>query len=294
MNVLLIAFLLWPCGKSQGDEWSSVWTELERLHAADLDPAEAESLRAHLLEVAQARAGEVRAELLLGDLEFLAGRDSSRVAGRLARAEPGSFTTRERWFLAEQLPPGEVRAREVVAALMDPGPIQSWHVLLAWNCAADQIRNLQVPGTALAIAENLHARFHTDWSTGDLVFLQRILGDRDGTEQVITGAIAREEQAGRSTTGLWYQRGLVALSFGDERLARDYLGRALALGSDDANLVLSRLDLVEGDLASARRGFATSILKLPPADWAWRGWGATLLPAADAAPARKPAPSNTE
>jgi hypothetical protein len=119
----------------------------------------------------------------------------------------------------------------------------------------------------------------------------RLLGDQAKVEQILCAAMEQEQAAGRPTHELWNQRGIAAQGFGDDRAARDHLGRALALGSEDAGLVLARMDLVAGRRAAARVGFRAHILNQPPPDWAWRGWGTTLLPAAFAEPAVKPGPA---
>ena len=263
----------------QGGEWSTLWDQLERLRGSEPASAESAGLRVSLLAAAQARPLDPRADLLRAELEVLAGRRSSAVALRLAALQPDPFVPRERWLLADVLPPGPERAQQVLAALQGDEDLSRWQLVLAWSAAVEEARALRIPGAGLPIQERLYERCPADWSATDLALTRRSLGDERGADKLLAETIARETAYGRPTAALWTQRGIGALGFGDERRARDYLGRALAQGSDDANLVLSRLDLLEARVGAARRGFRTSILKWPPQDWAWRGWGMTLLPA---------------
>ncbi len=294
MKVLVLVTSLVFSQALQGDDWSALWAGLERLRDPQTSPAEAEALRASLFEAVQVRPGDPRADLLRAGLEASAGRDASRMALRLAGLEPSPFGPRERWFLADALPPGPCRAQQVLEALRDPAPLPGWQLVLAWNVAVDECRALRLAGSALAIQESLHERYPADSNLAlDLALTRRLLGDEPGADSLLEETIIQEASVGRPTAELWAQRGIVALGFGDEQRGRDYLGKALAQGSDDANLVLSRLELVQGQLAAARHGFRASMPGVPPADWAWRGWGLTLLPAAQASPARRPSLSSS-
>lgn len=279
------ALLVLVAATAQG-AWESVWSDLERLHTKGLDAHEAEVLRARLSEVAAEHARDPRGELLRGDLELLEGRPNPALGARLAALAPGTFTPQEHWFLADLLAPGPERARAVLAALDSPDVPTQHQLVLAWNVATDEARLLRFE-SALPIQQRLHDRCRADWSALDLTLTLRLLGEREAVEAVFEQQIAQDGGAGAPTADLWSQRGISAMGFGDERLARDYLGRALAMGSDDAGLVLSRLDWMAGRIDVARHGFRASILNTPPPDWAWRGWGLCLLPPAHAAPARK-------
>jgi tetratricopeptide (TPR) repeat protein len=285
-RVVLLSLLL--AGAEPQGGWPAVWDELDRLRTLPAGTGEAAPLERRLLEVVRESAGDPRSELLRSWLEMRATGASAPSAAGLVGLAPGLFESRERWLLAEALGPGPERAKEVLAGLEDPTPLARWQLLLAWNAAVEEARALRLPGAVLPIQERLHERYQADWSALDLAITLRWLGRAEAADGLLEETIAREAAAGRPTAELWSQRGIAALGFGDEERGRDYLGRALALGSKDAHLVLARLALQRGDLEAARRGFRALILDDPPQDWAWRGWGTTLLPAAKAAPARKP------
>ena len=259
------------------DSWSQVWSDLEVHRSQALGAPEAALVRSRLEAAAQAETSGPRLELLRVELEHLAGRDVRARAAALAELEPLPFTPRELWFLADSLPAGELRARLVLGALSGRAELLRWQVLLAWNAGVDEARALR-HRSALPIQEELHRRFPEDWSTIDLALTQRQLGLLRELSAVFEEALARAP-----TAELWSNYAIATLGSGDERRARDYLGRALALGSDDASRVLGRLDLVQGRREAARATFR-AILQAPPPDWAWRGWGTTLLPDAFAPP----------
>lgn len=286
MKGLVLSLFVAAAGAPQGDPWAQIWTELEALRSGPTSEAEAGALREHLMEASRSGQPTPQRELLSATLEALAGREVSLPARRLFALQPSPFSARELWFLADLLPPGRDRARAVIGALEAPAALQRWQFFLAWNTAVDEARALRYEGSTLVIQSNLHARYQAEWSALDLALTYKALGDRAAAERVLNEAIAREEEAGRRPHALWESRGIVALGFGDERAARDYLGKALALGSNDAGLLLARLDLMHGRTEAARRGFRALLFAQPPPDWAWRGWGTALLPPAFAAPAR--------
>jgi hypothetical protein len=288
MIALALALLTALTAARQGDAWAQLWTELETLRFGKISPGEANVFRAHLEEALRQGTEGPRAELLHASLEAVAGNDSRAVAARLAALEPNPFTPRELWLLADLLTPGPERARLVLAALAAPTTLSYWQVLLAWNVSVDESRALRLAETALPIQLALHERNQAPWSAEDLALTYRVLDQRGAADQVLAETIALEEAAGRRVPGLWQKRGLNALGFGDEPAARDYLGRALAQGSNEAGLVLARLDLAAGRTSTARRGFQALIITEPPLDWAWRGWGTTLLPSPFAAPVQRP------
>jgi tetratricopeptide (TPR) repeat protein len=259
------------------DGWGQVWNDLEALRGRTLEPAEEALVRARLETAARAESGGPRLELLRVELEHLAGRDVRARAVALAALEPLPFSPRELWFLTDPLPAGEGRARCVVSALGGSADLLRWQVLLAWNVGVDEARALRYR-SALPIQEELHRRFPEEWSSIDLALTYRHLGMLRELGEVFEGALARAPSA-----ELWSSYAIATLGSGDERRARDYLGRALALGSDDAGRVLGRLELVQGRREASRATFR-AILQAPPPDWAWRGWGTTLLPDAFAPP----------
>jgi tetratricopeptide (TPR) repeat protein len=268
----------------QGDTWAQLWTELERLKG-EVPAAEAAALTAHLQEALAEASEDPRGELLRASLEAHQGRDTSSTARRLAALEPTPFAPREHWFLADLLPRGPERARAVLRALEAPSNLARWQFILAWNTAVDGARGLRFEEFALPIQLALHARYQAEWSALDLALTYKSMGEHAEADRILAEAIEREDAAGRTTRNLWEQRGILALGSGDEARARDYLGKALAFGSDDAGLLLSRLDLMAGRTERARAGFRALILASPPPDWAWRGWGMTLLPPASERPA---------
>lgn len=255
------------------DPWAQIWSELGALRAGGLPAAEAEPLQARLTSAWHAATSGPRRELLRAELDALAGQDVRGAARALAELEPLPFEGPELWFLVDLLPVGARRQELLLAALRATPELARWQVLLAWSCAVEEARSLRFE-SALPVQEELHARYQADWSTTDLALTYRQLGRREDLEALFRASLAR------SPSGeLWAQYANAALGSGDERRARDALGRALALGSTDAALVLGRLDLVSGRLEAARTGFRVLILDAPPPDWAWRGWGTTLLPA---------------
>lgn len=276
MTSLVLALLAVLGVARQGDVWAQLWTELERLKG-EVPAAEAAVLDAHLHEALNEVAAEPRGELLRAALDGHAGRDASVAAHRLAALDPNPFTPREHWFLADLLPRGPERERAVEKALEAPSTLARWQVVLAWNTAVDAARALRLEEATLPIQVQLHARYQAEWSALDLSLTLKALGRSAEADQLMAEAIEREAAAGRPTENLWEQRGIVALGSGDGSRARDYLGKALALGSDQAGVLLSRLDLVAGRTERARAGFRALILASPPPDWAWRGWGTTLL-----------------
>jgi tetratricopeptide (TPR) repeat protein len=267
------------CGLSQEGTWEALWTEAERLRAGGLPSAEADARRSRLAEAVRDSADGPRRELLALVLEASAGRDASSLALRLARLRPSPFTSREQWLLADLLPPGAERVQAVLVALEAPAVLSRWQFLLAWNTAVDEARNLRLAESSLPIQHELHRRYQAEWSALDLALTYKSLGDRVAVERILAEAIRSEEAAGRRPRDLWEFRGIAALGFGDEQRARDYWGRAVMLGSAGAELSLARMDNGRGQTELARRSFRSLVHARPTQDWAWRGWGTTLLPA---------------
>jgi tetratricopeptide (TPR) repeat protein len=278
MIALVLAGLANLCAPRQVDPWAQIWTELETLRSGKTSSTEADLLRRHLEDALRRAADGPRADLLDAGLKALSGRDVTAAAARLCARESGLFTTRELWLLADLSPNGPERARIVLTAMDAAGSLADWQVLLAWNVAVDEARALRLEETALPIQMRLHERYRAQWSAEDLALTYRFLGREKAAAQILEEAIRQERAAGRRPASLLEKRGIHALGFGDEAEARDYLGQALAEGAEDAGLLLARLDLLAGKTENARCGFQALLLKQPPADWAWRGWGAALLP----------------
>jgi len=219
-----------------------------------------------------------------GYLALLLGENVEVVASRLGNLEPWPYPPEASWHAAVCLPPGPLRVRAVEAGLEKPGALERWEQLLAWDTAVEEARLLRFREGALGIQRELHRRYAAVWSAMDLALSLRQLNEREECDALVLQAIERAHEEGQPTVGLWSQRGINALGFGDEARGRDYLGRALAMGSNDASIVLGRLDLVSGRIEAARAAFRASILSDPEGPWAQRGWGLSLLPRPKTAP----------
>jgi len=274
-----------PVAAQADADWASVWARLDGLRELEAESPAAVRMAGELAGVARAHAADPRGRLVAAQLDRIAGRPPAPgVLDELARLPLEAFEGRAIWLLAEVLPPGPQRVRAALQALAMTDSPTPREVRIAWNVAVDEARALRLAEGASPIQEVLFERFPAPWSAIDLALTRTWLGDAAGVDAVLAQAIAREEAAGRPAADLWSQRGIAALGFGDEARARDYLGRALARGSEDASLVLGRLDLDAGRLEAARMEFRASILSDRPAAWALRGWGLTLLPRPQAAP----------
>lgn len=296
---LLLVLATGPASGAQDQDWPRAWTELARLEALAPGDADADAIAAELRRFAQAREGSPSTtvdparvcllELRLDRWSGAATDDSQRALARLPLA---GLTGPEAWTVAGELSPGPARVRAVQQALhTTPAPTRD-QLLLAWNTAVDEARALRLEEGALPIQLVLQERYLAAWSAIDLALTHSRLGNVTALDTLLTGSIAREEAAGRPTAELWSRWGIAVLGFGDESTARDYLGRALARGSSDAALVLGQLDLRAGRLQSARNGLRPSILSDPPAAWALRGWGVSLLPPAHTQPTAGPPQRN--
>ncbi len=282
--------------ESRDEGWPEVWGLLSRLRNQDLGQAERADLRSilgntssklegsgprpkilsHLLSLWD---GETPAALTLGDLVLETDPGASGLQGQ------------EHWFLAEVLVAGERRAVEVQAGLLS-APLSedsltaNRRLNLAWTVGVAEARAGRHRGGALPIQSQLYVDFPGAWSAMDLALTLSLLGEGDRADAVLESEIARETSAGGQPGGvagrvdpeLWNQRGLVALGLCHERRARDYFGRALRLGSQNSTVVLARLDLIQGKLEGARRGFRSLSWGPDPGAWTQRGYGLSLLP----------------
>lgn len=276
---LLAALVCLLVQSSDGDR-EALWREVARIRSDALPASEAEGLRRQLAAAAEDLVPGPGTELLRTVLAGLGGADVEPAAIRLDALDPSPFSALESWFLVGVMPAGDRRTRRVLTLLEDPAPLARWQLVTCWNVAVDEARSLRLEQGALPIQARLHERYAADWSALDLALTLRRLGRREALEALFADVLAQAGRQGREVPEVWAQRGIAAAGFGDERRARDYLGKALSGGSDSAAVVLARMDLDAGRLESARAGFRASILHLPPPDWSWRGWGTTLLPGA--------------
>ena len=218
-------------------------------------------------------------------VSLLGGEAVDEVAGRLGNLEPWPYPAQASWHAAVCLPQGPLRVQAIEAGLSKAGALERWEQLLAWNTAVEEARVLRFREGSLGIQRELHRRYAAVWSAMDLALTLRQLNEQEECDALVAQAIERAHKEGQPTVGLWSQRGINALGFGDEARGRDYLGRALAMGSNDASIVLGRLDLVSGRIEAARAAFRGSILSDPEGAWAQRGWGLSLLPRPKTPPA---------
>jgi hypothetical protein len=200
-------------------------------------------------------------------------------AALAAPLDPGQGT-QDAWQRAAALPAADpARAAAVVAALdATPGPLDEGALRLAWETGVEAARALRLD-QAIAIQSALEERQPAAWSGMDLALSLDLSGRVGEADSVLERTIARANSAEPAALGeLWSRRGLLWLGKGDERRARDHLGRALARGSRDAALLLAWLDLESGRLEGARAGFRAALYDDPSGAWALRGWGLALLP----------------
>lgn len=199
----------------------------------------------------------------------------------------GQDAAREAWQRAAALPAGDpARAAAVLEALAArQGPLDDASLRLAWETGVAAASELRL-GEAVGIQQELAERHPEPWSAMDLALSLGRAGRTAEADLVLERALERVSRA--EGAGLWERRGLLWLGAGDERRARDCLGRALARGSGDAAVVLAWLDLERGRSAQARAGFRPGLYDDPPGAWALRGWGLSLLPI-DPRPALAPA-----
>ena len=289
MTALFAAIALHVFGvvaPSQGDDWGGIWDTLAKLEGMASEAPGSLALAAELRGVADDAAPDPRSLLLRARIEtWTSGATPEPLSIALAAESFDAFTSRELWLAVDVLPPGEPRVRAVMRGLATTPNLEQTQLITAWNTGKDEASALRLLRGALPIQQALHERYATDWSTIDLGLTLSRLGLVAETHELYAEAIEQEDALGRPTRDLWAQWGLHTLGFGDESVARDYLGRALARGSKDATLMLGLLDLSAGRLDPARTAFRPSILSDPPAAWALRGWGVSLLPEPQTLPA---------
>ena len=163
-------------------------------------------------------------------------------------------------------------AREALA--LDSGQLAAERVELAFRLTVALAETGDL-GAAVELAEPLHAATRADWSAINLGLLHSRLGEPRAAERVLFDQLRASTRPGE----LWNHLALVAMGEGRESLARSRLGRAVRLGSRNAQLSLARLDLQSGRMDAARGGFRAGADAVPPGPWSLRGWALTLLPA---------------
>ncbi len=297
MRLPLLIAVLWALPvRAQEATWAEAWAEVDRLPELPAAAPERAELLATLEERA-ARAREAtpgtpehtRGLLLAARLESLSpGEGAGSARERLTRAPLAGLEGDELWRLAAALPACPLRVTSVLQALRTTEPTREQQ-LLAFEIGVEEAQALRLAGGARPIQELLHERYPAIWSTIDLSLTLSRLGEETALDALMKTAIPRERAAGWPVADLWSSWGTATVGFGDIARGRGYLGRAVAGGSSNAALVLSRMDLLDGRLEAARSGFRPSILSSPPHAWALRGWGTSLLPAAYDPPVTAPA-----
>lgn len=286
LGLLLLAAGAQESPRAEEDtDWAQVWRSLSEIEGSAREVPGVEERAASLLELARVTRDRTRGLLLECRLERWRERPTDSLLEELADASVAHLGPEETWAVVEVLPPGPARVAAVHHGLESETPLAREALRLAWRAAIDEARALRLRAGALPIQRRLHESNRADWSALDLAVTLTRLGERAELDLVLEEAITAAAGAGRATGALWSQWGVSTLGFGDTARARDYLGRALANGSDDASLVLGLLDLEAGRLAAARNAFRPSILSDRPSAWAQRGWGLSLLPEARVQPA---------
>lgn len=276
---LLVQILLLGMGSSSQDtpaDWAQVWSKFYELRRLAPTSREARSLAGEIeLLVAEDTATE-RLRLLAAQLNRYFG-EAPGGALVLGERVPWPFEGRENFLAAEVMAASSERAFAILEGLTGLGAALSRDELLtAWNVGVEDARALRLED-ALAIQHRLHELFPAPWSAYDLALTLTLSNRAEEADRVLAACIEAEVAHGSPTGELWSRRGIAALGLGNDRLARDYLGRALSLGSKDAALVLAKLDLDQGDPVAARHGFRVLVASADASDWALRGWGMSFL-----------------
>ncbi len=209
-----------------------------------------------------------------------AGEEREQAAERfraLAAEPPEGFDPRALFWGAGLLPISPTRGAWIRAGLARKPELDRNELVLAFDVGVEEARALRLEDGALPIHAELHRRYGATWSAISLALTYRHLGRFEDSDRTLAEAIAAERARGRPAAELWSRRGIGALGCGHVAAGRGYLGRALALGYPDGGLVLAWLDLREGHVAAARRGFRALLRADEPGAWALRGWGLTLL-----------------
>jgi len=278
------AFTLWIAillGGPQDTDWGSLWTQLASLEATEPDAQGSLELWDQLAQAATHTPAGTRRQVLEAHLAAWKGQPHDLDPAQVSAT---GLDGHESWLLAAVLPTSPPKAQSVLQALAQTPTLDRDQLDMAWRTAAAEAGALRLAEGARPIQEILHARYQAAWTATHLCLTLMRLGELGELDRMMRAAIEREEAGGRSSAELWSQWGLAVLGAGQEHRARNLLGRALERGSQNAALILGRLDLQLGRLAAARANFRSSVLTEKPSAWALRGWGSSLLPKAQTNP----------
>ena len=179
------------------------------------------------------------------------------------------------WEDVGAMEPGTERGQAIAALLgSNPGSLDQAQLTMAWEAGKRAAEGLELE-LALKIQGPLFELAPAEWSGINLAITLQRLGDWRAADAVMGTLLAEVSLADPAST--WSQRGIFALGEGEFLLAREYLGRALCLGSADASSILAREDLARHQFPSARAGFRAALASNPEHPWALRGWGLSLL-----------------
>ncbi|MFT6714601.1 MAG: tetratricopeptide (TPR) repeat protein [Planctomycetota bacterium] len=186
-----------------------------------------------------------------------------------------AFASSDGWEEVHALEPGRERGQAIAALLaMEPVALDPDQLKLAWEAGKRAAEGLELE-LALEIQRPLFELEPAEWSGINLAITLQRLGDWRASDAVM-GTLLNELPLA-DPAGTWSQRGIFALGAGELLLAREYLGRALCLGSADASGILAREDLARHNIQSAKAGFRAALTGNPEHPWALRGWGLSLL-----------------
>ena len=189
-----------------------------------------------------------------------------------------AFAQSDSWEEVHTMAPGTERG-EVIAALLSiqpdgPTELEPEQVKVAWEAGKRAAEGLELD-LALRIQGPLFQLAPAEWSGFNLAITLQRLGQWTEADDVM-GELLDTYPLG-DPAGAWSQRGIIALGSGEPLLAREYMGRAIALGSADAAGILAREDLSLHRMNSARTGFRAALAGNNEHPWALRGWGLSLL-----------------
>lgn len=284
-RAIVVLFLVLGAGahaSPSSDDWSSRWDEAAALAALEPSSEAFGDLAARLLAMAESADDDPRGVLLRRLVDEARGTDPAPAAAPEQELEAGAsewpFDRRESWLYARVAPTLTLRGRAVREGLAREADIRIEReaLLTAWRTGAEEARELRLE-SALGLQRELYDRYREPWSSMDLALTLSWAGRTQEAARVLTETIEAERGAGRPVAELLSRRGLVYLGAGDERRARDDLGRALAAGSSNAAVVLARLDLDRGARRAARVGFRSLLDVESPGPWEQRGWGLSLI-----------------
>ncbi|MDG2143466.1 MAG: hypothetical protein P8N31_07920 [Planctomycetota bacterium] len=186
-----------------------------------------------------------------------------------------AFASSDGWEEVHTMDPGTARGQAIAALLaLGPDSLDQDQLKLAWEAGKRAAEGLELD-LALQLQRPLFELAPAEWSGINLAITLQRLGDWRATDDVMGALLSGHSLA--DPAGTWSQRGIFALGAGEHQLAREYLGRALCLGSADASAILAREDLAHNHIQSARAGFRAALAGNSEHPWALRGWGLSLL-----------------